>query len=266
MLSRMLSATLLALIVGGIYAGTASAAEYFPPEYGRCVKAPTPKTGVFGNPVCTKIGGTKANEYEWFEGPGLKPKFKLKLKPKTTLTLTLKESLDTMTCTGLTGTGEYTTPHQAVYHGIKLTGCSTSVPCTSAGQAAGTIVTYESGLAPSATLGIEPLTAVFYAGFNGEGEWATFYCGGDEWVLVGGDPLGDGALRLVKPNKMLLKETGVWNQSEGNQIPQYFNGGFKQWHCVIDREEPEKTRDRFCGVSMSILQTNEEKMEINSVY
>ncbi len=271
MLGRMLRTVLVALIVGGVLTTAAYAESYSPPEFGRCLKVATPKTGVFGNAVCTKKGGTKANEYEWFKGPGPKPNFTIKLKAKTILTITLKESLNTMTCTGLSGTGEYVADPQTrlIYHGVKLTGCSGEASsCTSAGQASGTIVTDDSfqvasGLANSQ--GSEPLLFGFALGYDEEGVWARFTCGGAPWRIIGGDPLGDVAMRVLKPNKMLLQEVGVWNQSEGNQIPQFVNGDFKQWHCDIHAGEPGAP-DHPCGVGMSIVQKNEEKMELNSVY
>src|SRR6476660_5216310 len=130
---------LIAAIAVSAIGAVAASAEEVPPEYGRCLKAEPAKSGKYGNKRCTTTKGTQPNEWEWLLTLP-KPGFALKIKPKTTVTFENVQG-DKLVCTGATGTGEITNRKETSITSLTLTGCnSAGSPCTTAGQAAGTIV------------------------------------------------------------------------------------------------------------------------------
>jgi hypothetical protein len=263
---RMAGACLVAALALGVMVSSASAMPE-PPEYGRCVKVSIAKSGRYGNPVCTKTGGTKANEYEWLPGPGPKPNFKLKLKPKTSLSLVIKKTLNTMTCTGLTGSGHFVNKYAVSYDSLTLTGCKEGSACTSAGQLAGTIITGQA-IGDPQWFNKAKKEVEFALGVQGIGEspwWAEWNCGTEDLHTIEESHGSNGPLRLVKPNKMLLTETAVWTGPEGEQKPSEDElGSGRSLKCQIFPPAGEYLNE-VCALNMTVIQTNEEKMEINSV-
>ncbi len=119
------------------------------PEFGRCVKV-TPETvgkktiyhGGFTDATCLKVSETRTGRYEWEPGV-LKMRFMTAIKELTKVKLeTVKGSK--VTCTGETGSGEYTGLKTVGDVVLTLTGCEIAggkAKCASSGAAAGEIVT-----------------------------------------------------------------------------------------------------------------------------
>ncbi len=239
-----------------------------PPEYGRCVKVPSEKVGTktvyhggFTAATCLVKSETHTGQYEWQPGV-LKAHFTTKIKELTTVTLqTVKGSK--VTCTGETSTGEYTSLKTVGGVVLTLTGCklaSSEAKCASAGGAPGEIVTKQL----EGVLGIDTLGETAAKNKIGldlfpdgkTGPLMEFGCASTT-VSVRGS-----VIVPVTANKMLLAVTVKASGKTGKQIPEHFvgepkdileasfnGGGFKQ-----------------TGLTLTTTQTNEEAVEVNSVF
>ncbi len=115
----------------------ASASAQAAPEYGTCVKASPKNTGRYSDKNCLdEVAGT--GKYEWVPGPGAKPGYTSKSKRVVFATPT-----SDVHCLASTDVGAITGVTSGVVT-ITLTGCATEgMPCTSEGQATGTVKTFE---------------------------------------------------------------------------------------------------------------------------
>jgi len=251
--------------------GTASISytvvEALPPEYGRCVKVPSEKVGTktvyhggFTAATCLVKSGTNTGQYEWEPGV-LKAHFTTKTKELAKVTLqTVKGSK--VTCTGETSAGEYTGLKTVGGVVLTLTGCELVSPkakCASAGGAPGEIVTKQL----DGALGIDTLgeTAaknkigldLFPVGKTGP--LMEFSCASTTVSVQGS------VIVPVTANKMLMTVTVKSSATTGKQKPENFVGEPKD----ILEESFNGGGFEQTGLTLTTTQTNEEKVEINSV-
>ncbi|HWG07922.1 MAG TPA: hypothetical protein VN672_02835 [Solirubrobacteraceae bacterium] len=230
-----------------------------PPEYGRCIKT---TGGGYTDAGCTTSGSPGA--YEWYSAFGSarpleKTRFSGVIKEATTAKLeTVNKNV--ITCTGETVNGKYTGNKTLGEVFVTFTGCSAfGTTCTSPGAAAGTIATNQlEGVLGIETLGAEPvlnkigedLFPVGHTGAIGE-----FSCGGVKVVMSGS------IISPVAENAMKLTTTITAKQSKGKQNPENFIGETPEpLMATIESGTPEQG-----GEALQTQQTNEEKVEINTV-
>ncbi|HEV2974728.1 MAG TPA: hypothetical protein VGX69_06980 [Solirubrobacteraceae bacterium] len=231
-----------------------------PPEFGRCVKV---TSGEFENGACTKTTGS-SKRFEWYPAFGSAQPLE-----KTSFTTAIKEGtssvLETVAgtqvvCTGETSTGKYASNHTVGNLAITFTHCTASgLSCTSEGAAGGTIVTHTL----EGVLGVESLGGE--ASENGIGEElrppgggtviASFDCGSMPVTI------SHALIAQVASNSMKASDTVKFKQSGGKQQPLNFVGEPEATLSLrLEEEPPERA-----GESLTTIQTNEEKLEINSV-
>jgi hypothetical protein len=233
-----------------------------PPEYGRCLKVTT-GTGQFGAASCTTLGGEK--KYEWypaFAGPSpmLKTHFTTKIKELTEAKLqTVGGKL--ITCKGETGTGEYSGNTAVANVTMTFTGCHLGElgSCQSSAAAEGEVVTAtlqgELGVIKKSLEGpIKNTIGTDLKPVSGE-VLAAFACAGSP-VSVTGSVIGE-----VKRDAMLSKAPIKFVQTKGIQKPTRFEGGAEELLVTKLGEGPSE----HSGLSFTVNQTDEEKVEVNSV-
>jgi YVTN family beta-propeller protein len=239
-----------------------------PPEYGRCVKVPSEKVGTrtvyhggFTAATCLVRSGTHTGKYEWEAGV-LKAHFTTKIKALTKVTLqTVKGSK--VTCTGETSSGEYTSLKTVGGVVLTLTGCelvSSKAKCASAGGAPGEIVTKQL----DGVLGIDTLgeTAaknkigldLFPVGKTGP--LMEFSCTSTTVSVQGS------VIVPVTTNTMMLAVTVKASAATGKQKPENFVGEPKD----ILEESFNGGGFEQMGLTLTTTQTNEEPVEVNSVF
>ncbi len=231
-----------------------------PPEFGRCIKV---TTGEFENAACTKTTGS-SKHYEWYPAFGSAQPLE-----KASFTTAIKEGtssvLDTVggtqvDCTGETSTGKYATNHTVGNVVITFTGCAAfELSCTSEGAASGTIVTHTlEGVLGVEALGAEPSENAIGEELHPPGGGtviASFTCGGMP-VTISHALIGQ-----VASNSMKASDTVKFKQSGGKQQPLSFVG---EPNAVLSLRLNENTPEQ-AGESLTTTQTNEEKLEVNSV-
>ncbi len=251
--------------------GTASitytVVEALPPEYGRCVKVTSEKVGAktvyhggFTAATCLVKSGTNTGQYEWEPGV-LKAHFTTKMKELTKVILQTVTG-SRVTCTGETGTGEYTGLKTVGGVVLTLTGCELASPkatCASAGGAPGEIVTKQL----AGALGVDTLgkTAaqnkigldLFPVGKTGP--LMEFSCAGTAVSVQGS------VIVPVTANKMELAGTLKASATTGKQKPENFVGEPKD----ILEESLNGGGFGQTGLTLTTTQTNEEAVEVNPV-
>jgi hypothetical protein len=252
---------LLALM--GVLAGSNQAfAEA--PEYGRCIKVAA-GAGRYENAGCTKAGGEK--KYEWYPAfggarPLAKTHFTLAIKAATVATFETLNTHSKLTCTGETGSGELIA-NKLSRLALTFTGC------TGQGEAAQCKGNWGTGPMERA-LGVEK-TSTEGPIKNKIATWLYPEGGEKEGPAIGQcGSLGvsGGVLNPVASNKMQAKSTIKYKQKAGRQKPESFEVGFA--HVLLLFEEhgflegylegwQEQT-----GLALTTIQTNEEKVEVNS--
>jgi hypothetical protein len=229
------------------------------PEFGRCIKT---AGGKYADAGCTATGGGK--EYEWYSAFGSahpleKTGFSDAIKEGTIATLeTVNKNV--VNCTGQSATGKYTGNKTVGNVVVTFTGCSAfGMSCSSEGAASGTIVT----LQLEGVLGIEELGAeavlnsvgqdLFPVGHSGPiGE---FNCGGVGLTIAGS------IISPVNANAMKLTSAIKSKATKGKQHPENFVGEPAEvLVTTIEGGSPEQA-----GETLATVQTNEEKVEINTV-
>jgi hypothetical protein len=228
------------------------------PEYGRCL-AVAAGTGKYENGSCTKAGGTK--KFEWFPAVA-KTHFTTNIKELTEASFTTVGKR-IVSCTGETGTGEYSGQKTVANMTLTLTGChlGEAGPCQSIEAAEGEVVTStlggELGVIKASTEGpLKNLIGMDLKPTSGE-VVAAFACGGTP-VLVTGSVIGE-----VPRNAMKLSTTPKFVAStKGIQKPTRFEGGEED---VLLTKLGESGPFEHTGLKLTMIQTNEEKVEINSV-
>jgi hypothetical protein len=231
-----------------------------PPEFGRCIKT---VGGEFENSGCTKAAAGASGSYEWhpaFGGsaPLEKTKFTAVMNEGTVSVLeTIGKSQ--MVCSGASSGGEFTGNKSFSAVTVTFTGCSAfEGACTSAGAPTGTVVTQPL----EGTLGVEEVGAAPVENAIAEdlfppgrsGPIAEFSCSGIAITVTGSliAPVPSNLMKLIVPIK--------FKAAKGRQRQESFAG-----------EPPDVLFTSALGVSeqsgeaMTVKQTNEEKVEINSV-
>ena len=245
-----------------------AAASAEAPEFGRCLKQATKSLSNYDNAKCVKTAGedagseaeklTKGN-FGWFSGPGANNKFGL---VRTGTSMKVLETLGAtlLICNGGTGRGEYTGAKSVGNVVLTLTGCeSGSLKCNSAGQPSGTAVfgplegmlgIVEKGETPAQDkIGLD-----LFPGAK-EGLVVHVECSGLSISVQGS------VIVPVTAKSMKLTATLKFKQAKGKQKPEQFEGGPKdvlEWSANGGPFEQ-------AGMNLEVTQTNEEKIEINSV-
>jgi hypothetical protein len=229
------------------------------PEFGRCIKA---TGGKYEDAGCTTKGTGK--NYEWhpaFGGslPLEKTGFSNAIKEGTVAELeTVGKNL--VTCTGETASGKYTGNKTVGSVIVTFTNCSSfGMSCKSEGAATGTVVTStldgvlgveELGTEPSLDKIGEDLFPVGHSGPIGE-----LKCGGVQMTIAGS------IISPVTANAMKLTATVKSKAVKGKQRPENFvEEPPEVLMTTIESGTPEQG-----GETLTVNQTNEEKVEINSV-
>jgi hypothetical protein len=236
-----------------------------PPEFGRCIKVNT-WAGLLANATCTKSGGTQT--YEWYPQGGTNPLaktgFTTTLKQLTTVIL-YTAGKHVLTCTGETGSGRYSGPKTVANVSIRLTGChlGATEACQSSEAAEGEIVTStlggELGIVQASTGGaVKNLIGMDLAPTAGE-VLAVFACGATPVVIT-----GSVIAKVTAKNAMKLQNTLIFAATaRGIQNPTRFEGGQEE---VLHAKFGAGGISEAAGLKLTLIQTNEEKVEVNSVF
>jgi len=239
-----------------------------PPEFGRCGAAPSEEVGTktvyhgaFTAASCVKVSGTHTGHYEWESGV-LNAHFTIKIKELTKVTLETINGAK-VTCTGETGTGEYTSPKTVGGVVLKLTGCeltSGKAKCASSGAAAGEILAKPlEGVLGIDTLGTTAASnkiglQLYPAGKTGP--LMVFSCASTTVSVQGS------FIVPVTADKMLLSSTLKAAAAKGKQRPESFVGGAK----AILEESVNSAKPEQAGLTLTTILKNEELLEINTVF
>jgi hypothetical protein len=231
-----------------------------PPEYGRCLKLAKGVKGKYSTAACTIPATPEKFAFEWERGPGPKTKFTTKIKSETVATFeTVGKKL--VVCKGETSSGEFTGLKTVGSVVFTFTGCEMAgVQCTSSGAAEGELVTKTLegviGIEKKSLEGpIKDKTAMDLFPIGGPGTLLEYTCG-ETAVTVRGSMLNP-----VAANKMLLTSTVKWNASGGKQKPEKFEGQPKDVLETAFGEGPFEQS----ALKLTTIQTNEEKIELNTV-
>ena len=235
-----------------------------PPIFGRCLKASGEKVGgktvyhgEFTTATCTTKSAERTGKFEWDPGAGSNPFYSLAIKPKTTIKIETpgKHSL---VCTGATGEGEVT-GLQTVEIALILTSCSDE------GEKCGNIGEGEVEIFPLfGKLGWQnrALKKVDLQLNGSEFVFSDYECP-KKGVLLG----TTGILLPVTVNKFTNKYTDKFTESKGKQVPNALEGGptlFFEEDRINFEPRTETIED--AGLSASLTQINEEKLEINTAF
>jgi hypothetical protein len=251
-----------ALAISAVAAATASAEA---PEFGRCLKTKAGGGTKYTTAKCTVVASGEKENFEWSSAFGsAKPLeqagFTTKLKPETIATLQTIGGTK-VTRKGETSGGSYTGNKTVGGIILKFTGCETAGgQCNSAGKGAGVITWNEL----SGVLGIwrtgetkaKDKPGISLKPTTGE-QLVEFACaGGGLSVQV------RGAVILPVPgNAMKLSTTVKLVAAKGKQTPERFVGGPQEvLECKFAAAACEQ-----CGLSMTMIWTNEEKVEVSTV-
>lgn len=215
-------------------------------ELGRCVKKPVAGGNGFSAPGCTKLAFGAMAKYEWKSG-AVKARFHSEEGLSTFETVKGTK----VTCASDTDQGEYTGTATDT-ETITFNGCETSkLPCESAGQPAGRIVT----TTLTSTLGVIS-QAKKQVGLDLEGEkgvFAAFECAGLP-IVITGSVIGP----ITPINKMTVTSTVKFAQAKGKQKPEKFEGQPKDvLGCDISGGGSDQ-----CAFTSTDVITNEEPLEI----
>jgi hypothetical protein len=225
------------------------------PEFGKCVKVSKGR-GKYENSGCTKLGGTKV--YEWYPGVP-EARFATKGKELTTVTLQPVQA-PKVTCNAETGVGEYFGFKTVRNVLMKFTGCERlRDKCTSADSADGEIATNalsgELGIVVKSVEGPIKNKIGLDLKATGSGLIAEFSCG------TSTDQLRGSVIAKVKTNVMVTAATLKYTASKGVQNPTHFEGRPNEILEMSFGGGPfEQT-----GLTLTTIQTNEERVEVNAV-
>jgi hypothetical protein len=231
-----------------------------PPEFGRCLKS---AGGEFEDAGCTKAAGGPTGGYEWhpaFGGgaPLERTKFTTAIKAGTVSILeTVGKSQ--MVCDGAGSSGEYTGSKSVGGVTVTFTSCTAfEGSCTSAGEPTGTVVTHTL----EGTLGVEELGAAPIENTIAEdlfppgraGPVAEFSCSGIAVTITGSliAPVPSNAMKLTVPIKFKAVRGRQRQESFAGEPPDVL------FTSVLGAVEQS-------GEAMTVNQSNEEKVEVNSV-
>ena len=239
--------------------GTVMSSEEFTvvpvlPEFGRCEKT-AKGSGAFSSAKCTapKSGGS----FAWLPGTSAGA-----FTTQSTGSATLETvSKTTVTCSGESGTGEYTGARAIGGVLLRFTGCEgLSQKCSSLGAAAGEIVSMPlAGAVGVEQLGYTPATnkiALDLEPVGGTGQVMEFTCGASDVSVEGS------VIAAVKADKMLSSQTLTFSASKGRQKPESFVGLPAD---VLAASFGGGAYEQ-AGLTAKLTETSEEPVEINSAY
>jgi hypothetical protein len=231
----------------------------YPVDIGRCVRVPT-GTGTYRNAGCTLLGEKSTQRlYEWH--PGLiKARFSTHMPAgtKATIATAVRSQL---TCTGESGNGEHSGSKSLVGVVLTFTGCERlGAKCSSSGAAAGEVVTHPlEGVFGVITAGVysyENKLGLDLFPVGHTGSMIDLTCGGAEGSVRGA---------------VIVPVTGA---NVGHlSVTLAYAGGKGVQHVLSFAGEPRETLEASFGggpfeaadLSMKTVQTNEEKVELNTV-
>jgi len=254
------------LLVTMAFATMPAVAQAGAPEFGRCVQLVGGQAGHGGyrNSSCTSASRSRTGNFEWYPG-ATKANFTTKSKAGTKIIFEGVKNVR-VTCTGETSAGEYTSPKLEEHVVFRFTGCTTlGFAVSSAGAAAGEVVSnptecelgvLQRGGTPhmdkiGLTCAEEPAFTWMKWGEHG------FYGVPVEWCLRGW------WFFTIASNHMKAVTTLHSQQSHGVQYWEEFVEG-----------PPEPLEATFDGgttweraaLGLTSIQTNEEPIEVNSVF
>jgi hypothetical protein len=246
--------------VSAIAVSTAAAG----PSYGRCVPL---KGGNYQDAGCTKEAAPGKRKFEWHylgsetptpENRGVTST----LKPGSTAVLEAVKGPQ-IVCTSEAGSGQLQYYNYQALTSMKFEGCtSAGMACTTAGQTAGTIL---GGPAYNYFGWINSASKKGGVLLYGSSYWLEFECAAGP--LAGMHvKIYNGAIAPAKFGKMVTSETLKWTQSKGKQKPEYGEsfGAYTLRGYVFNAAE-EYVEEKPFGLSMTLVQTYEEKWELNPV-
>ena len=226
------------------------------PDIGRCNKAAATTAGNFATAACTteKIGA-----FEWFRSLGPKTKFTTKITEGIVLLETVHATK--LICSTEVGGGTYTSRKTVGGVTLIFTGCETSGgQCESSGAAAGEIVSQPLegvlGVEKAGETHIKDKIALDLFPVGNAGPFAEFSCAGLPIVIRGS------VLLPVLANKMALTNKLKFVAVKGKQKPERFVGGPAD---VLEMSAGGGAYEQI-GLTLKLTQTNEEKLEINTVF
>ncbi len=241
--------------------GTFTTQAQEPPEFGRCIAVPAEKVGSktvfhggFLAATCLSRSATDTGQYEWSAG-ARKAAFTLTLTAATAALETVGKTK--ITCKGGTGTGQYSGRNAVGAVSLQLTGCEQSAkPCTTAGQASGTIRSQTlEGVLGWQTRSLKKVALSLYP-VGKSGPFMQFTCAAAGAVTVEGSLLvPDAADKMISSTTLLFKATA------GKQKPENFEGAPRE---VLFASIGGKAREQM-GATMTLTQLSEEKVEVNAV-
>jgi len=222
------------------------------PEFGRCAKVVT-GTGKYGNSGCKSLGGK--HNYEWTPGV-VATRFTTKIKSGEATLETAKGWK--MTCTGETSTGGYTGLKTVGDVVLTLTGCERSGEKCSSGLTAGEIDSnpLEGALGVDRGGGSSPTNKIGLDLFPNKGPAMEFDCGTTAVSIQGS------VIVPVTPNRTSLTPVLKFAASKGKQKPESFVGKSSD---VLEASFNGGSSEQ-AGLALVTTQTNEEPVEVNSVY
>lgn len=228
-----------------------------PPEFGVCERVAA-GAGHYGNSGCTSTKG-KA-DYEWNATTVIGQSFTTKLTSGTIKLATASKSR-TVTCTGESGTGEYTSSKTVGATRLTFTGCARGAEkCASAGAASGEVATdaLEGALgveANGATTAKDKLALDLYP-LGRSGPFAEFTCGTAPAVTIGGS-----VIVALKADKMEATQSLKYKAPGGAQTPESFVEGERD----VLEESIGGGPFEALGLTAKLTLTSAGEVEANSV-
>jgi hypothetical protein len=230
------------------------------PEYGRCIKLAKGVKGLFATANCTVPATAGKYAYEWAPGAGPNATFTTKLKPLTVATLETVTK-KTVVCSGESGTGQYTGRKTVGDVTVTLTGCQLNgAKCSSQGAQEGevtsTVLDGALGIVKASAEGPLKDTIGMDLFPSAETDFVLKFSCGAIPIAVRGS-----VIVPVPRNGMKLTANLPYAQGRGKQKPESFEGEAKDILEASINEGPfEQT-----GLKLTLIETNEEKIEVNSV-
>lgn len=251
--------TLAGGFVAALVASLALAGPAFAeaPEFGRCV-AVAKGMGKYSTSKCTAQAA--GGNFEWLQGAGAKNKFTLTTPAGKTITLIETVTGTKVICTAGKAEGEYSGP-QTVKLATRLEGCKTSGgEVESAGQPMGVVLEPLKGvlgIVKKGTTAVQDKVALDFSPEATGGPVGQMACNGIPIELKGSvisHELTVNAKKLASVVKFL--------ETKGRQKPESFEGVPK------DVLEMDSNGGPFAqsGLNWETTQTNEEAIEINTVF
>jgi hypothetical protein len=270
---RIVGACLVAVFAMSALVVSSAAAVFVreAPEFGRCLKH---KGGKWKNGSCKTPATPGYEKFEWYPAYGPAENGETMLAEKVKFTSVAKEGTliqlttvagEGIACKNQLADGEITGPKTLKSFNIRFTGCfETGEQCTSTNPKAsekGEVKVKElDGL-----IGIERFgethakdkVANLFTPVSGE-LFTEFECGGIP-VKVRGE-----VMNPVPANSMKLKATVKFIAKKGKQKPERFATDAKTTKRVLFSNKLAGGGEVQAGQSLTTIQTNEEKLEINT--